>query len=409
MVTPTPGRQGEARVTITVTDADGNTASGTFQVTVGVPHLSPFPDQSTPHDTVLRIPFRVDDAEGDPLTLWASSTNEVLLPAATVRFAGTGSSRTIELEPAPGLSGLSRISVFLSDGFTVASNQFLLTVFPTRGSLLEESFSYADGAVTTNSQFAWTTHSASAGQTGQTQVVQGRLRLSGSQSEDIHRGLTGAPYNPEGAWMLYAGMTVVFTARPAGNGDYFAHFRGLNSGSAARLFATTTGSAPGRVRLGVANNATDADATLPLDLETNVAYHVVTRLNVATGQTTLWVNPTAESDSGAVATDNPSTFPVWSYAFRQAPTMGSMMIDDLQVGTSFADVNGYRIDVQWADGLLELSWPEAAQTAGFRLQSSSAAGGSGWEAVGVAPELDGDRLVLLVSFPGAGRFFRLSK
>ncbi|HXI51563.1 MAG TPA: hypothetical protein VNH84_08660, partial [Candidatus Saccharimonadales bacterium] len=123
IVTPTPGRQGAARVTITVTDADGNTANGTFQVTVGVPILSAVPDQITPHDTAAGpIPFTVGDAEGDTLNIWGTSTNETLLPVAGLHFTGTGTARSVVLEPASGHTGLSRVTLFVSDGFNTVSN-----------------------------------------------------------------------------------------------------------------------------------------------------------------------------------------------------------------------------------------------------------------------------------------------
>src|SRR5262249_10888062 len=148
-----------------------------------------------------------------------------------------------------------------------------------------------------NSAFAWVTHSAAVGQTGQTQVVRGELFLSGSQGEDVHATLSDAPYAPGGTWVLYARFKVNFSARPGSGGEYFAHFRGANSGAAARVFAMTSGAGTGKLRLGVANGSGSPNAILATDLETNTTYAVVTRLNVATGQTTLWVDPVLETDS----------------------------------------------------------------------------------------------------------------
>jgi hypothetical protein len=226
-ITPTPGRQGAARITITVQDADGNTALGTFQVAVGVPSLSPIPEQVTAQDTATPpIPFSIADAEFDSLLLGIVSTNETLLPTERIRFGGAGSSRTLTLDPTPGLTGLTEITLFVSDGFNTVSNRFRLTVYPRRGLLLSDDFNYADGSLITNSQFTWRTYGASAGDTGQTQVIEGRLMLQSDQSEDLQAALSQGPYAPTNSWVLYASFALTCSSRPSGSGDYFAHFRG---------------------------------------------------------------------------------------------------------------------------------------------------------------------------------------
>ncbi len=48
--------------------------------------------------------------------------------------------------------------------------------------LFSDSFSYANGSLTTNSGFTWITHS---GTTGQTQVASGKVQLLFSQGEDV--------------------------------------------------------------------------------------------------------------------------------------------------------------------------------------------------------------------------------
>ena len=73
-------------------------------------------------------------------------------------------------------------------------------------------------------------------------------------------------------------------------------------------------------------------------MDPGVAYTVVTRYNVGTGQTTLWINPASENDSGATATDSSFPFTVETYSFRENSGIGDMSIDDVKVGTSFSDV-----------------------------------------------------------------------
>ena len=411
-VTLSPGRQGVATVTVTVTDGDNNTAFRNFRVTVGAPALSAIPDQITPVDTpTSAIAFTVGDAESDPLRITLGSTNQILVPVDDIVLGGTGSNRTVTITPAAGLSGQSRITLFLSDGFNTVSQSFVLTVFPTHGVVLCDPFNYADGSIVANALFFWSTHSASTGQTGQTQVVQGRLLLSSSQSEDIHAFLTNAPYTPAEGWFLYARFTVNFSVLPHGAPDTFAHFRNTGNGFGARVFAATNGAAPGKLRLGISNNAGNPSAILPVDLETNATYTVVTRYKVGTGQSTLWVNPGSENDAGATATatDNPVLFDVWTYAFRQSGGIGALAVDDLKIGTAFSDVvlSRYHLQVQTASGGVEISWPAAAAAADYKLQSNETLDPAGWSDVSDLPAQQGDRLIVrILGFIG-NRFFRL--
>ena len=408
-VTPTPGRQGVARVTVMVTDADGNTANGTFQVTVGVPTISPIPDQVTPQNTTLQIPFWTWDAEFDKLEFQLVSTNDSVLPNQNLKLQAIGTNRVLVAQPRPDAAGTTRITIFVTDGFNLVSNQFLVTVSPTRGLVLSDDFTYADGSVVTNSQFTWVTHGASSGQTGQTQVIQGRLLLSNAQSEDIHALLVDAPYSSEENWVLFARMTVNFRTRPSSGGDYFGHFRSVSSGFGARLYATTSGAAVGRLRLGIANSA-GTPVLWPTDLETNQAYIVITRFNAATGQSTLWVEPNAGTP-GVDATDTPSPFDVYAYAFRQSSGIGSLWVDELRIATAWSDLfdSGYHIDVRPVGAHVELSWPRAATEDGFRLEACDDLASALWEELSYALQPLGEAVMLRLEADSGMRYFRLAK
>jgi endonuclease/exonuclease/phosphatase family metal-dependent hydrolase len=58
--------------------------------------------------------------------------------------------------------------------------------------------------------------------------------------------------------------------------------------------------------------------------------------SVTTSQ--LWISPAAESDPSISITESASAFTVISYAFREADGEGTLNLDNLRVGTSFADV-----------------------------------------------------------------------
>ncbi len=209
---------------------------------------------------------------------------------------------------------------------------------PRAAVLLSEDFSYANGSLVTNSAFFWTTHS---GTTGQTQVFSGRTQLSQSQSEDVSAALTSGPH-ADG--LLYASFAVNFSALPSGGGTYFAHFKDDGATSfRAKVFATTSGAAAGTFRVGIANVA-NTPVVIPTDLVLDTDYTLVVRYNVASPATTLWLNPASEeaTENRADASDAASALGITRFALRQSLSggagMGVLMLDDLLVATSFAEV-----------------------------------------------------------------------
>jgi len=408
-VTPQTGQQGVSEITVTVTDSDNNTAHRKFLVVVGAPSVSSFANQVTPKNTPTPpIPFTVGDAQGDTLTLAASSTNQALVSAGNISFGGSGSARTVTVTPSPGLAGLTRITVFVSDGFSTVSNSFLLTVFETFGLDLADTFDYPGGSVVTNSAYFWNTHS---GTDGQAQVLGGRLYLSSTNSEDISAFMTNGPYLRGGGWILYAGFNVNFASRPTGpSGDFFAHFKDSGPvGFSARVFGTTNGAGAGKFRLGIANSSTTASALAPLDLNTGVLYSVIVRYNVGTAESALWVNPASESDPGAVATDSGSTLDVYTYAFRESSGIGSLSIDDLKVGTSFSDVLSVPPVHILIDnsGYAQITWP--ASYIGYTLQTSANMSPNSWSDVKELYQVIGNNNLVSTPVTAGHAFFRLKK
>ena len=205
--------------------------------------------------------------------------------------------------------------------------------------LLNDSFSYSDGPLVTVSGGVWVHHSGSA---GEVMVSSGRVFLNEANTEDVNAPLAGQPYPASGTTnVFYASFTVKFTSLPSGGGTYFAHFKNSSSTFRARIWALTGGAAPDQFRLGISStNSSAASATSTMDLRLNTDYIVVTRLvnSNAVTVSTLWINPTAESDSSISVTENASAFTVVSYALRENTGEGALNIDNLRVGTSFADV-----------------------------------------------------------------------
>lgn len=91
------------------------------------------------------IPFTVNSANNNALTLSAQSSNPALLPVDKILFSGVGSNRFVTLVPTVGKSGIATVTLTVSDGSTSASTEFFLNVLPLDGLLLRESFTNYSG------------------------------------------------------------------------------------------------------------------------------------------------------------------------------------------------------------------------------------------------------------------------
>ena len=132
-ITPTPGVAAHTLITIAVSDGQAS-ASTSFNLAVGNanrPAIYGIPNQSTSTNTAIGpIPVTIGDVEtpAASLTLSGASTNTTLVPDASIVFGGSGPNRTVTLTPAPDQSGVTLITVFVSDGQLTNSASFTLTV-----------------------------------------------------------------------------------------------------------------------------------------------------------------------------------------------------------------------------------------------------------------------------------------
>jgi endonuclease/exonuclease/phosphatase family metal-dependent hydrolase len=164
--------------------------------------------------------------------------------------------------------------------------------------------------------------------------------LSEANTEDVNASLAGQPYASSGTTnVFYASFTVKFTSLPSSGGAYFAHFKDSSSGYRARIWALTSGAATGKFRLGISSTSGSViSATSPVDLNPNQDYTIVTRLVNSNSVATLWINPASESDTSISTSESASAFTVVSYALRENTGEGALNMDNLRVGTTFADV-----------------------------------------------------------------------
>jgi hypothetical protein len=94
------------------------------------PVISSIPDTSVTAGTSRTLPIQVGDDQtaAESLVLSATSSDQALLPTASIVFGGNGTSRTVTATPVSGSSGSVNVTVMVSDGELSASENFLLTV-----------------------------------------------------------------------------------------------------------------------------------------------------------------------------------------------------------------------------------------------------------------------------------------
>jgi hypothetical protein len=134
-VTPLPNTSGTTRITITVTDGGGLTASEAFDVTItavnDAPTITDIADQtidaSTSTSSLAFSPDDIDNAVAS-LVVTATSSDQILIPDTNIIIGGSDSNRTVTVTPVANRIGSATITVTVSDGVLSASDSFSLTV-----------------------------------------------------------------------------------------------------------------------------------------------------------------------------------------------------------------------------------------------------------------------------------------
>jgi hypothetical protein len=397
---------GSSIITLWVVDTGGRSNSASFKMTVLPLNTDPvistivstniLANQSTPE-----IPFTVYDLEtpSASLTVAGFSGNTALVPNGNIIFGGSGSNRTVSITPVNGQTGVAPIIVSVSDGTNTSSSLFTLMVLPSADVLFYDTFPYNDGPLVTNSAFLWTTRS---GTPGECQVINGQLEVRADQTEDVIATLIGSPYARSDSTVLYASFKFKALGLPKKTPGYFARFSN-GSANRGRVYVGTTTNAPdGSFSLFVSNGSDDT-TILPDDLYTNTVYLVVTRYEVDTAITTLWLNPASESDPNVTASDVANIATISYYGFRQDSSVGTtILVDDLRVGLSFSAVvtnggiNPIPLNFQRVGAKVVLSWSDPA----FVLQSAPFASGA-------YTNISGASSPYTNSITQGARFFRL--
>ena len=362
-------------ILVTATDANGDTSSAWFLLTVGSQNLPPtnsFAGLKVTNvlaNTSITIPFKVGDDQTlvSALIYSTNSDNNTVIPATNIVINGLGSANpSVTITPGTNQLGVALVSIGVTDtGIDLAmddqkttTTSFIVMVRPNTNVVADDYFNYdASGALDTVSAGFWNHLSGNFGtmRVGNASGVNAVTVDSASGvTENLQVALVGAPYRTNSGATLYASFIVNLDpamdplSMPRGNGTYFAMFND-GSGNTANVegcvVAATNGAAPGLYRLGI-NNGVGGNALtaqmFPMDLSPGSNYVVVTALSLTNGFSTLWINPSGVTSPsvtdptlpayGPASTNNMSNF-----EFRQSgqPNGGLVYASFLKVGTSF--------------------------------------------------------------------------
>jgi hypothetical protein len=332
----TAGNQpGSAVVTVHVTDSAGGENQTMFTVTVSPdPAISPVPHVHTLVNTPTQpIAFTVGavDTPVAQLTVTGVSGNANLVLDSGITTSGTGTNRTVTVTPVTDQTGVAPITLTVSDGINTTTTSFTVMVLPLGNTVFLDQFDYADGNLNPLSFDFWALRisgSVKLQVSGQQAVIR-----SSTVGDSLLAPLAGGPYAVGNHTVLYTSMKATWTVLAADSVGAFAHLWDGNGNFLASVRTLTNNAADGFFRLGIANNANPTE--FPMDLTINVPYTIVTRYDIDSAITTLWVdlvgNPLSEASNSVVAVDIQNPFPVSQIGLRQNSRMGTIQIDDLKV------------------------------------------------------------------------------
>ena len=342
-------------VLVTVTDGNGEFTATSFLLTItpqnAAPVITGLVNTNMLTNTTISIPFTLidDHTPATSLTPSITSSNSLLVPndVGHLSITGTSTNRTLNVTPAPGVSGAVPLYISVTDGGGATTlKSVVIEVRPNTDVMLIDNFDYDNsGPLIDVSGGLWANHSG---------TLRGLLVGNGTAiinskgaSEDVNAPLIGAPYSTNIAdnVTLYACYTLNVTALPDATGAYITHFKDNTTFDFfGRVWISTTNAASGDYRIGIGNSSISSNLTaqLPQDLLPNQNYTVVVRMRLTNGFCTIWINPTSESSPSMTDTTFATNLaPVYQYAFRESNTSGGTAdVDNLKVGTSFTGVTG---------------------------------------------------------------------
>jgi hypothetical protein len=195
-------------------------------------------------------------------------------------------------------------------------------------SFWSESFNYADGNLATVATGIWNTHSGTTDIT----VVSGEAVVNSAAGADDNRQFTPAQ---SATASTYACFRMAISGTQTASGTYFAHLMNTGTFFGARVFAMLNDATTYKLGISTTSTTPIGAAIWPTPLTKGVYYNVSIKYDAATGISTLWVNPTLESDPSIVSLVGPTGTLISGFALRQSAGFGIANVDDITVGTTF--------------------------------------------------------------------------
>jgi hypothetical protein len=205
--------------------------------------------------------------------------------------------------------------------------------------LLSEKFDYPDGVLTTASNNLWIDNSGTTVNT-YLNVASGAAILTSANAQDDARS-----FAPMSAGVIYYGFDARVTSVPGTSGSYIMALWDGESGMATDYIArlqVAQGFSSSKVKFGILNNKGNPVVFYGSEFDLQTTVRIVVAFNFATMTSTLWINPTDASNTSVTDTTAASfTDPTNTLGYilmRQTTAIGTTVVDNLIVATTFADV-----------------------------------------------------------------------
>jgi hypothetical protein len=238
----------------------------------------------------------------------------------------------------------------------------MLTATAQATVVFQDSFNYPDGTLTNATWVAGAGNTLNNG----VAISSDTVVISGNAASQprayFTNGLAGSTYafapnfpstiyvfsNSAPVAAIYYSFQITVTGA---TNSYFAYLCDTNFSFVCRLYATTNTAAVGQYRIGVGSATTLSVATNSSGVATNIVqqnlafgttHTIVARYVLATGLSTVWVDPVNEASTSASATFAPPLPNIAAIGLRgnngTSSPSGSMSLVNLIIGTLFSDV-----------------------------------------------------------------------
>jgi hypothetical protein len=386
---------GTATVVVSLTDADGNLATRTFTVTVQQINAPPVIVTGATTNSILPLytllntpvvlPFAVADAETANSELTVSATiapySEGILQSATLSGNDYNTNLSVTVTPQPEVDGVGvvRLSVSDTNGNTTTVG-FCVMVRSNASVVFVDRFDYQSGNILTeDAPNLWTRRNTAA----QTVYLRSATSLFDGVSKVAHvrpnagaEDLAGrilATYGAGSRAVLYTRFTATFADLTGGNtitnvNGESPFFRLSFERTATTDFTCfvavqdlSDGVTSGEFTFLTANGVPAGPFTQwPANFQkpegiSSLTKTIITRYDVATAKTTLWLDATTETDPHIGGSDAQPVTPIGYVGLFQERGNGDIYIDDMTVSlvikpliTSITPPVGGNLDIDFA-------------------------------------------------------------